>query len=360
MEKSFRGVKEMKFSILVPVYNVQEYLEQCVDSLLSQTYEGDYEIILVDDGSTDNSGKICDKYAEKFPEKIKAVHKENQGLISARDIGISEAKGEYSLFVDSDDFAENNLLQVVNEEIENSNNPHMVIYSFQYYSDGEITQRDIDIPNSCFTKEEKPLFYEGLICGNLFTPLWTKAVKTEILKNDPNDYSKYYGKNMGEDWLRSIYLFTASDTIVCKNMPLYNYRINQGSISKNFSVEKIEKFNMLHVYNQFLKYIPEWSMNHEEYINKIKNRFFGEAMYNFANFYENAKNNAERKAVVDFDWDSFLPEDFSVEEFKNSDSYSLILYKKIKEKDYTFLRFHFLKKSIYKKYKNLKARIKGL
>jgi glycosyltransferase involved in cell wall biosynthesis len=360
MEKSFRGVKEMKFSILVPVYNVQEYLEQCVDSLLSQTYEGDYEIILVDDGSTDNSGKICDKYAEKVPEKIKVVHKENQGLISARDIGIEEAKGDYCLFVDSDDFAENNLLQVVNEEIENSNNPHMVIYSFQYYDNHRITQRYIDIPNGYFTKEEKHIFYNILISGNLYTPLWAKAVKTEILKNDPNDYAKYYSKNMGEDWLRSIYLFTVSDTIVCKNTPLYNYRKNPGSISKNFSVEKIEKFNMLHVYNQFLKYIPEWNINDEEYINKIKNRFFGEAMYTFSNFYENAKNNNQRKAVVDFDWDSFLPDDFFVDEIKNSDLYSLMLYKKIKEKDYTFLRIHFLKKAMCKKYKNLKARIKGI
>ncbi len=357
MAKSFKGVKVMKFSILVPVYNVEKYLEQCVDSLLSQTYKGEYEIILVDDGSTDSSGKICDKYAEKFPEKIKVVHKENQGLISARDAGIKEAKGEYCLFVDSDDFAENNLLQVVNEEIENSNNPDMVIYSFQYYDNGRIMQRDTDIPTGYFVKDEKHIFYNILISGNLYTPLWTKAVKTEILKNDPNDYSKYYGKNMGEDWLRSIYIFTAADCIACKNTPLYNYRKNPESISKSFSVEEIGKFNMLHVYNQFLKYLSKWNMDDKEHINKLKNRFFGETMYNFANFYENSKNSAERKAIVDFDWDSFLPDDFSVEELKNGDSYSLVLYKKIKEKDYRFLRFHFLKKRIYKKYKEFKAKI---
>ncbi len=350
----------MKFSILVPVYNVEKYLEQCVDSLLFQTYEGDYEIILVDDGSTDNSGKICDKYASKFPEKIKVVHKANQGLISARDTGIEKAKGKYCLFVDSDDFAENNLLQVVNEEIEKNNNPDMVIYSFQYYDDGKITKRKVDVPDKVFTKEEKRFFYEQLICSPVFTALWIKAIKTEILKKDPTDYSQYYGKDMGEDRFRSINIFTESNSIVCVNKVLYNYRTNLSSISKNFSVEKINKQNMIHVYKHFLGYLPRWNMDDKTYRGKLKKCWMDKTIYTFSNFYENAKNNAERKAVVDYDWDSFLPDDFSINEIEDSNPNSVLLYKKIKEKKYGFLRLHFLKKSIYKKYKKIKARIKGL
>ncbi len=347
----------MKFSILVPVYNVEKYLEQCVESLLSQTYDGDYEIILVDDGSSDSSGEICDRYAEKSPDKIKVVHKKNQGLISARDVGIKEAKGEYSLFVDSDDFVEKTLLQVVNEEIDSNNNPDMVIYSFQYYDNGKITKRKIDIPNKTFLKEEKNYFYEQLICLPVFTSLWTKAVRTEILKNDPTDYAEYYGKNMGEDWLRSIHIFTAAESVVCKNESLYNYRTNLSSISKDFSIERIEKQNTIHVYEQFLKYLPKWEMYDEEYINKLKNRWLNETLYTFSGFYENAKNNADRKLVVDFDWVAFLPDDFSIEELGNSNSNSILLYKKLKEKDYAFLRLHFFKKAMYKKYKKLKARL---
>lgn len=360
MAKAFRGVKEMKFSILVPVYNVEKYLEQCVESLLSQTYEGDYEIILVDDGSTDRSGDICDRYVENYPDKIKAVHKANQGLISARDVGIEKAQGEYCLFVDSDDFAEEALLQVVNEEILKNNNPDMVVYSFQYYDEGIITKRKVDIPDKTFTKEEKFFFYEQLICSPTFTSLCVKAVKNDILKTDTTDYTQYYGKNMGEDWLRSIHIFTCASSIVCKNIPLYNYRTNFSSISKSFSVEKIEKQNTIHVYEQFLEYLPKWNMDDEEHINKLKNRWLNETVYTFSNFYENAKNNADRKAIVDFNWDSFLPSDFSVEELKDGNKNSVLLYKKVKEKDYTFLRFYFLKKSMYKKYKKLKARIKGL
>lgn len=360
MAKSSRGVNEMKYSILVPVYNVENYIEQCIDSLLSQTYKGDYEIILVDDGSTDSSGDICDRYAEKHPDKIKVVHKKNQGLISARDAGIEKAQGEYCLFVDSDDFAEDSLLQVVDEEIEKNNNPDMVVYSFQYYDNGKINKRKVDIPNKLYTKEETAFFYEQLIATPTFTSLWTKAVKTEILKNDPNDYSQYYGRNMGEDWLRSIHIFTAAESIVCCNSVLYNYRTNLSSISKSFSVKSIEKLNMLHVYEQFLKYLPQWNIDIEETVKNLKSRFFGEAMYTFSNFYEAAKNNSERKAVVDFNWDSFLPADFSVEELENGNDNATLLYKKIKEKDYKFLRLHFLKKAIYKKYKKLKARIKSL
>ena len=90
----------MRFSVLVPVYNVENYIEQCLDSILGQTFQ-DFELVLVDDGSTDRSGIICDEYQTLYPKQIKVIHKENQGLISARRIGIKEATGEFCIFVDS-------------------------------------------------------------------------------------------------------------------------------------------------------------------------------------------------------------------------------------------------------------------
>lgn len=91
------------FSIIVPVYNVEKYLETCIQSVLQQVYTS-YELILVDDGSTDSSRLICDRYAEKWPDKIHVIHKENGGPSSARNTGISAASGEYVLFLDSDDY----------------------------------------------------------------------------------------------------------------------------------------------------------------------------------------------------------------------------------------------------------------
>ena len=93
----------MKFSILVPVYNVEKYLPECLESIENQTYR-DFEVILVDDGSNDRSGEICDQFKERTTTNTTVLHKENQGLISARRIGINNAKGEYCIFCDSDDF----------------------------------------------------------------------------------------------------------------------------------------------------------------------------------------------------------------------------------------------------------------
>ena len=91
-------------SIIVPVYNVEEYLPACLDSIINQTYT-EIEIILVDDGSTDSSGEICDRYA-KIDERVKVIHKSNGGLSDSRNVGIQVAKGEYIGFVDSDDYVE--------------------------------------------------------------------------------------------------------------------------------------------------------------------------------------------------------------------------------------------------------------
>lgn len=97
-------------SVVVPVYNVEKYLAECINSILNQTFK-DLEIILVDDGSTDGSGKICDNYASKYPDKIKTIHKSNGGPSSARNIGIDVAVGKYITFVDSDDALLPNMYQ---------------------------------------------------------------------------------------------------------------------------------------------------------------------------------------------------------------------------------------------------------
>lgn len=108
----------MKFSVIVPIYNVEDYLEICIKSLLNQNYDN-YEIILVDDGSTDNCGKICDKYAKNC-NKIKVIHKENGGLSDARNSGIESSSGDFLIFVDSDDFIKKNTLKDISDKIDDS------------------------------------------------------------------------------------------------------------------------------------------------------------------------------------------------------------------------------------------------
>ena len=93
----------MKFSVVIPVYNVKDYLEKCVRSVLAQN-NNEYEMILVDDGSTDGSGALCDELAAQAPEKIRVIHKPNGGLGDARNVGLEHALGDYLVFLDSDDY----------------------------------------------------------------------------------------------------------------------------------------------------------------------------------------------------------------------------------------------------------------
>ncbi|MBO5142223.1 MAG: glycosyltransferase family 2 protein, partial [Clostridia bacterium] len=103
-------------SIIVPIYNVEEYLEDCINSLIAQTYKN-IEIILIDDGSKDRSGKICDSYS-KIDKRIRVIHKKNEGLSSARNKGLEESKGEYISFIDSDDKIDIDFIALLMEHIE--------------------------------------------------------------------------------------------------------------------------------------------------------------------------------------------------------------------------------------------------
>lgn len=130
-------------SVIIPVYNVEEYLRKCVDSVLNQTYKN-LEIILVDDGSTDSSGKICDEYVEK-DERISAVHQKNGGLSVARNSGLSEAEGKYVYFLDSDDYITDNALETL-VEIAEKDNSDIVFFdavSFADTDDFEVSQNYI-------------------------------------------------------------------------------------------------------------------------------------------------------------------------------------------------------------------------
>lgn len=135
----------VKFSIIVPVYNVEKYLNNCIESLLNQKFDN-FEIILVNDGSTDKSGLMCDNYASTN-KNISVIHKDNGGLSDARNIGIANAKGEYIIFVDSDDFIEPESLKKFNELIEKKGKPDVIITRIKkFYEDSEPRYIDSSIP----------------------------------------------------------------------------------------------------------------------------------------------------------------------------------------------------------------------
>ncbi len=348
----------MKFSILVPVYNVEQYLEQCVDSLLDQTYTGEYEIILVDDGSTDSSGKICDTYAENHPKKVKVIHKRNEGLVSARQAGLAAAQGEYTLFIDSDDFAELDLLESIDGTLDSNPLTDVVVFNMNYFSSNQKAARKtpFEQAETVYTAENKTQLFDLLITTPFVTSLCLKAVKTELFKSDSTDYRLYYDKNMAEDLFRSIPLLTAANKTVYLNKPLYNYRTNDASISRSFRPETIKKKNTLYVYDRFKEYLPLWSMDTPEYRHKLNARWLGETMYTFRQYYENVSPK-ERNAVLNFDWSSMLPEEAKSDTknpYENEVNRSLCGW--LTDKRYFKIRFYFFKKRTRKTIKKLLKR----
>ncbi len=349
----------MKFSILVPVYNVEKYLEQCVESLLDQTYTGEYEIILVDDGSTDSSGEICDKYAQAHPEKVRVVHKPNGGHTSARLEAIKNAMGEYSLFCDSDDFVENSLLESIERVLNNNPDTDMVMYSFCYYENGKKIPRKFALSESekTFVHDKKEL-YEALIFTPYINSLWTKAIRTDFLKNDTTDYGILKDKDIAEDAYTVSHFFTVCKKIVSITEPLYNYRTNQSSISRSADPNKIGRKNTLFLYQRYKELLPLWGMDTEEYRRKLDARWLNEVMYTFRQYYEHAETAKDRKVVLAFDWSSMLPEDVrNCSENPFESKASRKIYTLVSKKKRFRLNLYFAYNRYYKNYRKLKSRL---
>lgn len=171
----------MKFSIVVPIYKVEQYLRECVNSILVQTFE-DYEIILVDDGSPDRCPIICDEYAE-IDNRIKVIHQVNSGIACARNAGIKEASGEYLVCIDSDDYFKNDtILQKIADKT--SDQTDVVLFGFQKFFESTNTFGYTEVPIlkcKCSTLEMLNQVLEtDTYCGTA----WTKAVRLDLLKEN--------------------------------------------------------------------------------------------------------------------------------------------------------------------------------
>ncbi len=219
-----------RISVIVPVYNVEQYLPKCVDSLLAQTYEN-LEIILVDDGSPDGSGGICDAYAEKDP-RIKVIHKENGGLSSARNAGLDIAQGEYIAFVDSDDWVEPEAYKYL-LGLARKYGVKLVCagrYDVEEKT-GEKTQ------GLCPPMEEKisseELVRRIFLWDNVDSAAWDKLYHRSLLED-----IRYPLGVICEDVPTTYRIALKTDQVVMGNKPIYNYLHRSGSITKSPVSEK--------------------------------------------------------------------------------------------------------------------------
>lgn len=220
---------KIKFSILVPAYNAERYIKECIDSAISQTYKN-FELIIVDDGSTDNTAGICDEYA-KNDNRINVIHKENGGVILARRTAIKEATGDYFVVLDSDDKLIPEALSHMYEMI-CRHNCDMLMYNYSKLHPNMIVGIEpLFEDETVFEGEFKDAIYKLAIETNDLNSLCTKVVSRNIVDTDA-DYSNVYDLFMGEDLLQCAPLIANAKKIVYTNKSLYLYRLNVGMTKK--------------------------------------------------------------------------------------------------------------------------------
>ena len=227
----------LKLSVIVPIYKVEHYLVKCVDSLLNQDLSPEeYEIILVDDGSPDRCGEICDEYAANFIN-IKVVHRANGGLSAARNSGIEVAKGKYVQFVDSDDYLEPNVLKTLVAKMETDN---LDILRFNYQNVNE--RYEIFDPNKdgkCFV-DYRDEICDGLdFLTNRLGPgcyAWQFTIKRELLASCHFKEGIYF-----EDTEWTPRLLLKARRVTSTDVLVYNYLIRQGSITQSVDEKKKRK-----------------------------------------------------------------------------------------------------------------------
>ncbi len=254
----------MKFSVIVPVYNVEKYIANCLDSILSQSFD-DYEVLIINDGSPDNSQEIIDGYVERNPEKIKGFVKENGGLSDARNYGVKRAEGEYIVFVDSDDYLAPDMLEKLGEEI-NKNEPDII----------GINCHMVDKEGNIFWGMTKPVRQnisgeEAIVSlvfnKECFEPAWSYI------------YKKSFWDENGFEYMKGIYHedFALTPLVILKGKKIsfldyygYFYVSNQEGITKNLNPEKIRRlaYDLLKGYDYLVSEYKKIELK-DEYCGKL-------------------------------------------------------------------------------------------
>lgn len=217
-----------KVSVVIPVYNTKDYLARCVNSVLNQTFT-DISVILVDDGSTDGSGAVCDSFARD--KRVQVIHKENGGLSSARNAGIERAEGEYICFVDSDDYLTENAIERL---VLSSFGADVVVCG--YYLDYGKEKRENFINGGNFSLKTLGDIFCEFKAKHIFDPAWNKLIRLDFLKQSEVSFCE---GELYEDTDFNIRLFKSNPKISVISDCLYYYVQRQGSITKRFNPTKL-------------------------------------------------------------------------------------------------------------------------
>lgn len=229
-------MNKYKISVIVPVYGVEKYISKCLNSLVNQTLN-DIEIIVVNDGTKDNSQKIIDEYVKKYPDKVKSFIKENGGQGSARNYGLKQANGEYIGYVDSDDYVELDMYEKLYNKAINDNLDIAICGNYNVSEDYKNKKVDLE-----FIKYED---------NKINALLGKKAVWNKIYKKSIVEKLEFRSKVWYEDFDFSIKAICSAKKIGYVNEPLYNYLLREGSTMNNSNV--VRNLEILDAFNEIVK-----------------------------------------------------------------------------------------------------------
>ena len=246
-------MNECKLSIIVPVYGVEKYIDKCLNSLVKQSLK-EIEIIVVNDGTKDNSQKIIDKYVKKYPDKIKSYIKENGGQGSARNYGLKKATGEYIGYVDSDDFVEKDMYKKLYNKAKENN--YDIVVCGNYNVSEDYQNKNIDAFINNYNTDLENIFFGKMA-------VWNKIYKRDILIKNKLEFKE---KVWYEDLAFTLKAIMNSNTFAFIDEPLYDYLIREGSTMNNSNVKR--NLEILEAFNDILSYIQH--NKKEEYFSKIE------------------------------------------------------------------------------------------
>ena len=238
----------MLLSVIIPIYKTEKFLPKCIESVLAQTLS-DLEIVLVDDGSPDNCGRICDKYAEKYPN-IQVVHKQNAGLTAARQSGVSVAKGKYIAFVDSDDWVDPDFYEPMVRQAE-AHGAQMVAGGYIAEYDNRQETYANPIPSGVYAGDDLNILYDNAVfsvdrmCQGLAPSVCTKIFLLDAVKE--LFLSRRDSVSFGEDAMFSYpVLFRASCVVICNESCGYHYLQWGSSITHVYSPKYFADLSVLY------------------------------------------------------------------------------------------------------------------
>ena len=246
-------MNKCKLSIIVPVYGVEKYIDKCLNSLVKQSLK-EIEIIVVNDGTKDNSQKIIDKYVKKYPDKIKSYIKENGGQGSARNYGLEKANGEYIGYVDSDDFVEKDMYKKLYNKAKENN--YDIVVCGNYNVSEDYQNKNIDTFINNYNTDLENIFFGKMA-------VWNKIYKRDILIKNKLEFKE---KVWYEDLAFTLKAIMDSNTFAFIDEPLYDYLIREGSTMNNSNVQR--NLEILDAFNDILSYIQH--NKKEEYFSKIE------------------------------------------------------------------------------------------